>query len=127
LQRQVSFKSQLYSELQKQVAQSRLDLQRSEPVITVVEEPVPPLEKSGPNTILIIILLPLVGAILTTAVCLTYDYVAVEHLSDEQQAMVEKRLLGSFRLGFARGSNRVGTNWVMLNPSDHALALCPIR
>jgi uncharacterized protein involved in exopolysaccharide biosynthesis len=93
LQRQVSFKSQLYSELQKQVAQSRLDLQRSEPVITVVEEPVPPLEKSGPNTILILILLPLVGAILTTALCITYDYVAVEHLSDEQQAMVEKRLL----------------------------------
>ena len=33
----------------RQVTRAELELQRSEPVITVVEEPVPPMERSAPN------------------------------------------------------------------------------
>jgi tyrosine-protein kinase Etk/Wzc len=53
LQRQVNFKAQLYSELLAQNAQAEVDLQKSEPVITVVERPVPPLQPTGPSRPLI--------------------------------------------------------------------------
>jgi len=56
LQRQVSFKEQLYSELQSQLTQTRLDLQRRQPVVTVVEEPVPPVNRSAPRRTLIVVL-----------------------------------------------------------------------
>jgi uncharacterized protein involved in exopolysaccharide biosynthesis len=56
LQRQVSFEEQLYSELQSQLTQTRLDLQRRQPVVTVVEEPVPPMSRSAPNRTAVVIL-----------------------------------------------------------------------
>ena len=56
LQRQVSFKEQLYSELQSQVTQTRLDLQRRQPVVTVVEAPVPPRQRSWPKRTFIVLL-----------------------------------------------------------------------
>ncbi|MCS4085638.1 capsular polysaccharide biosynthesis protein [Salinibacter ruber] len=56
LQRQVSFKEQLYSELQSQLTQTRLDLQRRQPVVTVVEKPVPPVNRSAPRRTLIVLL-----------------------------------------------------------------------
>jgi uncharacterized protein involved in exopolysaccharide biosynthesis len=49
LQRQVGFKEQLYSDLQSKLTQTRLDLQRQRPVVTVVERPLPPTKPSGPN------------------------------------------------------------------------------
>jgi uncharacterized protein involved in exopolysaccharide biosynthesis len=61
LQRQVSFKEQLYSELQSQVTQTRLDLQQQQPVVTVVEEPVPPMSRSAPKRMLIVVLSLLLG------------------------------------------------------------------
>ncbi len=61
LQRQVSFKEQLYSELQSQLTQTRLDLQRRQPVATVVEEPVPPMNRSAPNRILVVLLSLVLG------------------------------------------------------------------
>ncbi|WP_162862924.1 Wzz/FepE/Etk N-terminal domain-containing protein [Salinibacter ruber] len=64
LQRQVSFKEQLYSELQSQLTQTRLDLQRRQPVVTVVEEPVPPRSRSAPNRTLMVILAFILGGIL---------------------------------------------------------------
>jgi len=54
LERHVSFKSDLYSSLQEQVSQARIELQRSAPVFTVVEQPVPPQQPSGPNRVLIL-------------------------------------------------------------------------
>ena len=59
LQRQVRFKEQLYSDLQGQLTQTRLDLQRRQPVTTVVEKPVPPMNPSNLSgtTILIIALI----------------------------------------------------------------------
>jgi len=61
LQRQVSFKEQLYSELQSQLTQTRLDLQRRQPVVTVVEEPVPPMERSSPQRMLVVLLNLILG------------------------------------------------------------------
>ncbi len=64
LQRQVSFKEQLYSELQSQLTQTRLDLQRRQPVTTVVERPVPPIEPSAPNRTLIVLLSLIVSSLI---------------------------------------------------------------
>ncbi|MEZ4699378.1 MAG: GNVR domain-containing protein [Rhodothermales bacterium] len=63
LLRHVSFKSELYSDLQAQLTQAEIDLQRSEPVITVLEQPVPPMESSGPQRTLTLILGLVVGFI----------------------------------------------------------------
>jgi uncharacterized protein involved in exopolysaccharide biosynthesis len=64
LQRQVRFKEQLYSELQKQLTQTRLDLQRQQPVVTVVEQPVPPMRRSAPQRTIIVIVSLLFGGFL---------------------------------------------------------------
>ncbi|WP_259099650.1 GNVR domain-containing protein [Salinibacter ruber] len=64
LQRQVSFKEQLYSNLQSQLTQTRLDLQRRQPVTTVVERPVPPIEPSAPNRTLIVLLSLIVSSLI---------------------------------------------------------------
>jgi uncharacterized protein involved in exopolysaccharide biosynthesis len=63
LQRQVSFKSELYQQLQAQVTQARIELQRSEPVITIVEEPVPPMNRSAPKRKLILLLSLILGGL----------------------------------------------------------------
>ncbi len=63
LQRQVSFKEQLYSELQSQLTQTRLDLQRRQPVVTVVEEPVPPTLRSAPRRTFIFLLSLVAGGV----------------------------------------------------------------
>jgi uncharacterized protein involved in exopolysaccharide biosynthesis len=64
LQRQVSFKEQLYSELQSQLTQTRLDLQRRQPVVTVVEKPAPPRKRSAPRRSLVVLLSLVLGSIL---------------------------------------------------------------
>ena len=64
LQRQVRFASDLYSELQTQLTQARIELQRSEPVITVVEKPVPPMERSAPMRFFIVLTSLVVGLII---------------------------------------------------------------
>ncbi|MFB6280309.1 MAG: Wzz/FepE/Etk N-terminal domain-containing protein [Salinibacter sp.] len=61
LQRQVSFKEQLYSELQSQLTQTRLDLQRRQPVVTVVERPVSPMDRSAPRRTMIVLFSLLLG------------------------------------------------------------------
>ncbi len=64
LRRQVSFKEQLYSELQSQLTQTRLDLQRRQPVATTVERPVPPAQRSAPNRTLLVLLSLILGSFL---------------------------------------------------------------
>ncbi|WP_103016350.1 Wzz/FepE/Etk N-terminal domain-containing protein [Salinibacter ruber] len=63
LRRQVSFKEQLYSELQSQLTQTRLDLQQRQPVVTIVEKPVPPMKKSAPGRTLVVFLSLFLGGI----------------------------------------------------------------
>ncbi len=61
LQRQVTIKTELYRELQTQLMQAEIELQHKQPVITVVEAPVPPLERSAPKRKLIVVLSLLLG------------------------------------------------------------------
>jgi uncharacterized protein involved in exopolysaccharide biosynthesis len=61
LRRQVQFKSDLYSELQTQLTQAQIELQRSEPIVTVVEKPVPPMQRSAPHRTLIVLLSIILG------------------------------------------------------------------
>jgi uncharacterized protein involved in exopolysaccharide biosynthesis len=75
LQRQVSFKEQLYSELQSQLTQTRLDLQRQQPVVTVVEEPVPPMKRSAPNRKLIVIIFLIIGSFVGVFTALVKSYI----------------------------------------------------
>ena len=75
LQRQVSFKEQLYSELQSQLTQARLDLQRRQPVVTVVEQPVPPIERSAPQRTLIVLFSLILGGFIGVAGALAKTFV----------------------------------------------------
>ncbi|WP_103028007.1 Wzz/FepE/Etk N-terminal domain-containing protein [Salinibacter altiplanensis] len=74
LQRQVSFKEQLYSELQSQLTQTRLDLQRRQPVVTVVEEPVPPTSRSAPKRTLLVLLNVILGGVIGIACAFGKSY-----------------------------------------------------
>ena len=67
LQRQVTFKSQLYSDLQTQLTQTEIELQRAEPVITVLEKPVAASEPSGPRRLLTLVLFLILGGMVGVA------------------------------------------------------------
>jgi len=55
LRRQVRFKEQLYSQLQGRLTETRLRLQREQPVVTVAEQAAPPPTPSAPNRLLIVL------------------------------------------------------------------------
>jgi uncharacterized protein involved in exopolysaccharide biosynthesis len=98
LQRQVSFKEQLYSELQSQLTQTRLDLQRRQPVVTVVEQPVSPIEPSAPNRTLIVLLAFIFGGILGVGcafVRTAFERVEEDDNEREKIAEVRERLIPS--------------------------------
>ncbi|MFB6278883.1 MAG: GNVR domain-containing protein [Salinibacter sp.] len=63
LRREVSFKEQLYSQLQKQVTQTRIQLQKEQPVVTIAERPVPPSQPSAPNRTLTVVLSLFLGGL----------------------------------------------------------------
>jgi uncharacterized protein involved in exopolysaccharide biosynthesis len=85
LRRQVNFKEQLYSELQSQLTQTRLELQRRSPVATVVEKPVPPTEKSAPQRLLIVILSTILGVILGVAAGFVNEFIQRTEEDEEGQ------------------------------------------
>jgi uncharacterized protein involved in exopolysaccharide biosynthesis len=92
LQRQVSFKEQLYSELQSQLTQTRLDLQRRQPVVTVVEEPVPPMNRSAPQRTLIVLLSLILGGLSGIGVAfMSTLFKNVEERTKEQEKLSEIR------------------------------------
>ena len=98
LQRQVRFKEQLYSELQSQLTQTRLDLQRQKPVVTVVEEPVPPRERSAPKRTLIVILSLILGGMFGIGGAFLQSYIkASQEDTDERRKLEEVR--GALGLG----------------------------
>lgn len=90
LERQVQFKTDLYSELQAQLTQSEIDLKRSEPVITIVEEPVPPLEPTSPQRVVIVILSIFGGLIVGILLALIRAYFREENMSGERQAKIRE-------------------------------------
>ena len=90
LQRQVSFKSELYQQLQAQVTQARIELQRSEPVITIVEEPVPPMERSAPMRTLMVLLSLILGGFIGLGAAFVAAFVdSTEEDAEEQEKMEE--------------------------------------
>ncbi|WP_103019499.1 GNVR domain-containing protein [Salinibacter altiplanensis] len=90
LQRQVSFKEQLYSELQSQHTQTRLDLQRRQPVVTVVEEPVPPTEPSAPDRTLVVLMSLLLGGILGMGISFGSESLEQVKDDDEEQEKLDE-------------------------------------
>ena len=92
LQRQVTFASDLYSELQTQLTQARIELQRSEPVITTVEQPVPPMQRSAPKRTLIVLLSLILGGFLGVgAAFVSAFFDSTEDDAEEQEKLTEIR------------------------------------
>jgi uncharacterized protein involved in exopolysaccharide biosynthesis len=92
LQRQVSFKEQLYSELQSQLTQTRLDLQRRQPVVTVVEKPVPPMGRSAPKRTVIVLLSLILGGFIGIGTAFVSTFFAnVEEDAEEEEKLSEIR------------------------------------
>ena len=110
LRRQVNFAEQLYSDVQAQMTQAQIELQRSEPVLTVLEEPVVPSRPSGPRRTLIVLLSLILGgfvgigaAFVATAVeSSSNDAEEAGKLQEIKNAFVPKRFAGS-RNGQGKG------------------------
>jgi uncharacterized protein involved in exopolysaccharide biosynthesis len=90
LQRQVSFKEQLYSELQSQLIQTRLDLQRRQPVVTVVEKPVPPMSRSAPKRMVIVLLSFILGGFLSVGAAFVNAFLESSKEDPEEQEKLEE-------------------------------------
>lgn len=88
LQRQVSFKEQLYSELQSQLTQTRLDLQQRQPVITRVEEPVPPTSRSSPRWTFILALSLIGGTFFGVAGAFVQEFFQTASRNEEERKKV---------------------------------------
>ncbi len=95
LQRQVTFASQLYGDLQAQRTQAQIELQRSEPVVTVLQQPAVPLEPSGPNRKLIVLLALILGTML--GVAMAFVSAAIERQSADE---AEQRKLEEIKAAF---------------------------
>ncbi len=92
LRRQVSFKEQLYSELQSQLTQTRLDLQRRQPVVTVVEKPVPPMNRTSPQRTFIVLIALLFGGIFGIGLAFSRSFIEnAEERGEEQEKINEIR------------------------------------
>jgi uncharacterized protein involved in exopolysaccharide biosynthesis len=108
LRRQVSFKEQLYGDLQSQLTQTQLDLQRRQPVVTVVERPIPPKDRSSPDRTLIMILSVLLGGIVGVLGAFLRTVVAGEGDDERQEKIEEIRnafaLNGSWEIPWLRST-----------------------
>ncbi len=90
LQRQVSFKEQLYSELQSQLTQTRLDMQQRQPVMTVVEKPVPPMRRSAPNRTLIVLASLALGLFLGGGLAFGREFIKNQRENEDERTKIEK-------------------------------------
>ncbi len=91
LQRQVTIKTELYRELQTQLMQSEIELQHKQPVITVVEAPIQPLDPSAPRRKLIVVMSLMLGLIV--GIGLVYITEFIDRLqSDKSQEQSLKEI-----------------------------------
>jgi uncharacterized protein involved in exopolysaccharide biosynthesis len=106
LERQVSFKSDLYRDLQSQVTQARLALQRSEPVISIVEQPVPARSPDGPPRALTIVISLILGVMIGIGLAFIKAYIDMqrgeggssqEKIEEIKEALIPKRLSKPFK------------------------------
>ncbi len=84
LRREVEFKEQLYSQMQKQVTQTRLQLQKEQPVVTIAEKPAPPAGPSAPNRTLNVVLSLFLGGLF--GVGATFFRSAIQSQEDDEEA-----------------------------------------
>ncbi len=84
LRREVGFKEQLYSQMQKQVTQTRLQLQKEQPVVTIAEKPAPPAGPSAPNRTLNVVLSLFLGGLF--GVGATFFRSAIQSREDDGEA-----------------------------------------
>lgn len=91
LQRQVRFASDLYSEFQAQRTQAEIELQRSEPVITILEAPSPPMERSAPRRSLIVILSFILGGMLGIGGAFVRTFLNEQGDDEEREKLEEVR------------------------------------
>jgi uncharacterized protein involved in exopolysaccharide biosynthesis len=90
LERRVRFKRELYGQMQTQVAQAELELQRSEPVVTVIEAAAPPLQRSAPRRTLIVLLSLVGGVAVGVAVVFARTLFDSEPQDAEERAKLEE-------------------------------------
>nr|WP_279310123.1 GNVR domain-containing protein [Salinibacter ruber] len=84
LRREVGFKEQLYSQMQKQVTQTRLQLQKEQPVVTIAEKPAPPAGPSAPNRTLNVVLSLFLGGLF--GVGATFFRSAIQSQEDDEES-----------------------------------------
>jgi uncharacterized protein involved in exopolysaccharide biosynthesis len=110
LRRQVQFKSDLYSELQTQLTQAQIELQRSEPILTVIERPVPPMTRSAPNRMFIVLISLVVGVFIGISVAFVKTFFEnTEEDAEEQEKLEEiKKGLVPARLAEFMSSRQAG-------------------
>jgi len=90
LRRIVRFKSRLYEELQTQLTQAEIELQKTEPVLTVIDQPIPPREKSGPNRKLTVLLSIFLGGGLALGIVFIKEYVNNLKQDEENKSKLAK-------------------------------------
>lgn len=90
LQRQVRFKSDLFSEIQTQLTQAQIELQRVSPVVTIVQAPIPPLEPSAPSRGLIVVLSVMLGGLLGVGSAFLRSLYTVSPEDDADRSKVEE-------------------------------------
>lgn len=90
LQRQVRFKSDLFSEIQTQRTQAQIELQRVSPVVTVVQAPIPPLKPSAPSRMLIVVLSVMLGGLLGVGSAFLRSLYTVSPEDDADRSKIEE-------------------------------------
>ena len=117
LQRQVSFKTQLYGDLQTQLTQAEIELQKSEPVITVLERPAPAIEPSGIGGKVVLIIFVLLGAAIGVAIAFV-KWSLDQQMTDDE----ERRKMNVIRqeLGLQNWIPRRIRSWVGKKPPAEA-------
>lgn len=93
LRRQVNFKEQLYSELQSQVTEARIDLQRRQPVVTIVEDPVVPKYPSSTSGAVLIALSVIGGLFVAVTFILSQVFLFGGTAEEEEKVDEIKALL----------------------------------
>lgn len=90
LERQVMFKSDLYSSLQAQLTQAQVNLQRSEPIITLLERPVPPMKPAGSSRSVMVIYFMFLGIAAGIGIAFAKTFLARRSAREEERLKIEE-------------------------------------
>ena len=90
LQRQVMFKSDLYSSLQAQLTQAQVNLQRSEPIITLLERPVPPMKPSGSSRSVMVIYFLILGGVIGVGMAFAKTFLQKRSALEQERLKLEE-------------------------------------